>query len=1800
MYLLHAFSLCIGFLCEKASICKPGICKNNGTCIDLSLGSYCACDHNWTGKKCEKRVACQHFPCLHVLSCFDYLGGYYCTCASGWTGTKCDIKISPCFSNPCKNYGVCVENGTGFFCQCTTGFQGTFCQTNIDDCQSGPCRNGGTCIDRVNSFYCNCTEDWMGAHCDKPYNVCDLQPCQNNGTCISTNNHDFTCRCLPGFEGPECAVNKNDCKGVTCSAGKVCVDLINDYECRCPLGFDGDDCSVDLDPCSKDPCTNGTCVTDRNSNEWTCKCKPGFTGHLCDMDIDECNIPNTNICTTGLCVNTIGSFKCYCEPGFTGLRCEVDIDECLPRPCQNHATCIDMVNNYSCICQPGYEGRNCSQEIDECASNPCEGGATCKDQINDFSCICPPGLTGKTCSTNIDDCESNPCHNDAQCIDGLNEYTCNCTDTGYEGEHCEINIDDCKGNPCLNGAECLDSVKDYECKCHRGYEGKNCEVDINECENNPCKNEGVCLEKSNMTLYSSEFVANMGIELPDAFQRPFSFDRAEGYECLCVPGVTGENCETNINECESNPCQFGSCVDKIGGYVCECEMGYEGIHCEQDIDECERYDPCQRGSCIDRVANYFCVCEPDYGGKNCSVLLTGCVDEPCENGGVCKPYLVNEVEHRFNCSCSNGFHGLTCQNKTTMSFAGNSLVTINTSREEGYDIQFRFKTTLGDGLLALGKGLTYYILELARGRLNLQSSLLNKWEGVFIGSNLNDSNWQKVFVAINATHLVLSANEEQTIYPITFNENYNGSSTSFPVTYIGGIPSNLRKLTRAQPFLVGCAEDIQINSEWVIPQNKNTSQLTFQNTEIGCLREPQCNPNPCHSGGHCTDKWRDFSCSCTRPFLGHTCQYNYTAATFGYEDITNSLVTVNVFDSARRAIRTIVDISMFIRTRQSKGQIFYLGSAVSNLSVNDETYIAAQLENGELFVRIQFNGSGEAYPVSGVKLDNGYIHLIEVIRNVTLVQVRLNGTEYFRKTISATGILNAQVLFLGGQPQLRPVRQAAETVSVKADLASPTAPAAITSTLSSVHFKGIIQDVQISNGSSVMIVEFFPLSAPDLIVPMPFGNVSFDKSQVLKGVVSDNLCKDNPCSHNGHCEVTWNDYRCLCPRGFKGKTCNELEFCELEGCPDGAICRNLEDGYECIANATFDGTEEPLQYSLMILPNSSRDFNVDEIYLTYRTRSWGTLLFAKNNADYFTVFIYHNEVVIQWNLGSGIITHRFKKDRFDGQWLTLIFSFKEQIFKGGFKENVLDLSPNIEVPQFDVVSLSELFKQGEIYIAGSDNFTFNFLEAIENSDLNITNYVGNTDATTVDPLLITNSVESGESFMDDIFLYKIDQNKKTDRFKGCLSEMRIGGLLLPFFSTKTMYPKEVYSEEIFELENSETVNLGCTLCYDLDCNGQGICINSTETYKCDCNEGFTADDCSIDINECEYNQCQNGATCIDLIAKYQCSCALGYEGDHCEIDIDECQSNPCKHGGICKDLIGKFQCDCPDDFVGRQCEAPLLITCENRPCREGATCKTGTNIETGNNFTCYCTEGMQGPLCDTPFCAVEKCKYGFCNSTKVPFCDCNPGYEGKHCEINIDECKSVNGGSPCQNQGICIDGIARYDCNCSNTGYKGLLCEMDIDECKDDPPPCGSGICENLPGTYRCTCGNTGKCGQHCALEDPCIYEETCLHGTCESHCTADKTGYKCLCQEGWTGTNCTILKAAVSRAEGGLNILYIVIPVVLIIILAFLIGMIILVNVARSKRATRGTYSPSAQEFCNPRVELDHVLKPPPEERLI
>ncbi|XP_044596826.1 protein crumbs isoform X1 [Cotesia glomerata] len=1750
------------------------VCYNGGTCIETIYGVMCQCPRFWTGSQCKEPVTCRdNLPCRQATSCHDYPGGYYCSCEPGWTGPDCSIDIDECSNDPCRNGGICIDQINNYFCQCLPGFTGKTCQINVDECSSQPCMNGGTCIDSTNGYFCNCTSDYMGEHCEREYDACAINPCTNNGTCTlkPRSKLEYACHCQPGFEGKNCEKDIDDCISVVCPGDRVCVDAVAGYECKCPEGYREPNCTLIVNYCLENPCSNNsTCVDLGELDSFRCDCTPGYTGTICDLDINECELLGNKSCNNGICINTAGSYNCFCRPGLSGDHCEVDVNECLGGPCQHNGTCIDKINSYECRCTLGYGGKDCDINIDECESNPCKNNAVCIDQIAAYTCDCVLGFTGHDCETNINDCESQPCLNYGRCIDGINNYTCDCKNTGFEGDHCETNIDECLSNPCVNQAVCVDDIKTYKCRCFTGYTGQNCEIDINECESSPCQYNGTCLERSNQELYKSN-----ARNLPAIFTQEFSYANASGYECLCVQGLTGQNCEKNINECESNPCIYGKCKDRIGGYTCECDDGFEGDHCEHDIDECMRYQPCQRGNCSDAVADYYCACEPEYGGKNCSVALIGCQGKACQNGGTCWPYLFNETQHRFNCTCPYGFHGDICDHVTTMSLSGSSYVMINTSRDEGYDIQFRFRTTLPNGLLAMGKGTTFYILELVDGKLNLHSSILNRWEGVFIGSGLNNSKWQRVFVAINATHLVLSANDEQTIYPINLNEGSTTSPTTFPTTYIGGTISYLRKLTHGPPFFIGCTEDVIINGEWIYP-DMNSDSVLMESIEPRCPREEQCLPNPCKAGGHCTDRWQDFSCKCERPYLGHTCQYNMTAATFGYENIKDGYVTVKVADAARRAMRYIVDISMFIRTREQRGDIFYLGSELSPSDPKylENTYIAAQLEGGELLVRMQFNGT-ESYTVDGVKLNDGNNHLIQVIRNLTLVQVKINGTEYFRKTISATGQLNVTVLYLGGLPQVsRYIRQVDRS---QMELQVPPN--------NKVNFKGIIQDVRISNGAETMVVEFFPLKAKDIPPPIQFGNVTLDKEKVLPGEISDPVCKSNPCYHNGTCHVTWNDFWCQCPRGYTGKTCQEMEFCQLQDCPQGSKCQNLDGGYECIANATFDGTSTSFTYVYNQLKKKNiMEFGIDSIEIMYRSNSGGTLMHMAPHGStdqHFTVSVYKDNVTVAWKLDVlNQDTVSFGKDVADGNWTSIILKLSTNQIVCGYK-NTLDETTVHSSTKFNLLAWYDLLSTGAITLGGlaSSLWTASgFDKGINGNSVELLEH----QLTTSTP---PHEMMSGEAF------------------KGCLGEVRIGSMLLHYFTFEQVYGNANFTpSEYLALQSNTSHSIGCQLCFEHECKNNGHCHDELNSYVCDCPSGYTEADCSVDIDECENNNCQNNSTCIDGIANYTCECTRGWQSWQCDKDVNECvPTSPCQHDGVCVNLPGSFKCECPDSFTGELCEQFRLITCKDHPCENGSTCSDVVNHETGDNFTCSCLPGFEGVRCNVAYCNVknQRCQNGGrCDSFSYqsPQCTCLSGFTGRYCEINIDDCaKDEQGNVPCKNDGACEDGIDNYTCNCTETGYTGPNCSEDIDECALEDYDCGNGKCINLPGSFHCEC-EPGYCGYNCGMENPC-HDDICLNGgTCE--CNVETNGYVCVCPSGFTGQNCSESEHLLGSQVK--DIALIVGPIVAVILAAITVSATLFIIAARKKRATRGTYSPSAQEFSNPRVEMDNVMKPPPEERLI
>ena len=60
------------------------------------------------------------------------------------------------------------------------------------------------------------------------YDDCATVECRNNGTC-EDGIDNYTCTCVPGYEGTHCTVEINECSTHPCVYGN-CTDLLNDFQ----------------------------------------------------------------------------------------------------------------------------------------------------------------------------------------------------------------------------------------------------------------------------------------------------------------------------------------------------------------------------------------------------------------------------------------------------------------------------------------------------------------------------------------------------------------------------------------------------------------------------------------------------------------------------------------------------------------------------------------------------------------------------------------------------------------------------------------------------------------------------------------------------------------------------------------------------------------------------------------------------------------------------------------------------------------------------------------------------------------------------------------------------------------------------------------------------------------------------------------------------------------------------------------------------------------------------------------------------------------------------------------------------------------------------------------------------------------------------------------------------------------------------------------------------------------------------------------------------------------------------------
>jgi hypothetical protein len=202
-----------------------------------------------------------------------------------------------------------------------------------------------------------------------------------------------------------------------------------------------------------------------------------------------------------------------------------------------------------------------------------------------------------------------------------------------------------------------------------------------------------------------------------------------------------------------------------------------------------------------------------------------------------------------------------------------------------------------------------------------------------------------------------------------------------------------------------------------------------------------------------------------------------------------------------------------------------------------------------------------------------------------------------------------------------------------------------------------------------------------------------------------------------------------------------------------------------------------------------------------------------------------------------------------------------------------------------------------------------------------------------------------------------------------------------------------------------------------------------------------------------------------------------------------------------------------DDSGGETGTATPDDPCAQEPCEHG-TCE----VE-GDAYTCDCEDGYDGDHCDLNIddCNADACEHGECiDGVDSYTCNCDEtGFTGERCEIEIQNCAQ----SPCQNEGECTDSGASRTCDCSGTGFEGDSCEDDIDEC--DTEPCDPLTeCNNLAGSFSCTAcpsGYTGDGKSGCDNVNECLTD----NGGCDdlTECVDTMGGRTCgECPTGYSG----------------------------------------------------------------------------------
>uniref|UniRef100_A0A673CV19 Crumbs cell polarity complex component 2 n=1 Tax=Sphaeramia orbicularis TaxID=375764 RepID=A0A673CV19_9TELE len=1414
---------------------------------------------------------------------------------------------------------------------------------------------------------------------------------------------------------------------------------------------------------------------------------------------------------------------------------------------------------------PSSERTLCTASPVNCLSAPCHNGATCVDTMDDYACICPRDgvrYMGKNCDELYDACSFAPCE---ECVStpGTTEYQCICPD-GLTGDNCTEEVNECQSNPCSAPRSlCVDQLNGYFCRCPAGYGGRDCRTHVTDCIDEPCRNNGICML------------------------------RPEGFECQCAPGYEGKTCEEDVNECASEPCQNGAiCLDGIAEFHCFCVPGFQGFNCEIDINECASR-PCENNAtCINEKDHYECECLDGFAGVNCEIEIDECESSPCRNGATC-----HDLIGMYSCECLPGFDGINCE----------------------VDLDECASEPCQNG--------------------GVCHDMVNSYE-----CDCTDTGFEGDHCEVDIPEC--ASNPCQ--HGATCVEEVKGySCLCWPGTETSVHPQQDKCLADFSLFLPGyegpnCEVDIDECVEQ--PCENDGECFDFADAAgyicVHCeVNVDECESQPCLNGGWCEDGRASYTCHCPDPDPGqlpwggahcdvklrgcvnHQCQNGATClpwlegrkhrhtclcppgfyddqcstrTTFSFSKSGFVHIEVVLEERSRREVEHRVHrgvgVQLRFRTTLPNMLLFYRG--------DEDNHLLLEIVNGGLNAKAYSEESELEVIFSGLVSDGDWRDAHVVLDNDGLALI-LKGPGCDRD--------GCRIVDDGANEPPFQLSEAFTHVYV-----GGAPEELLESTMSQLSFIGCMEDLMIDSKP------ILPQSLPE------------DQGHEL-GCSKTEWCKPDPCFGHGRCVDMWTSYHCDCYRPFHSESCSE-EF------PSWTYSHE-----DTVSFSAYDiGKSHSSSFNVSFL---LRSLKPDGLLFQLRRPTGGD-----EGEVYFSIYLLMGRVLVSSLVHSAPLTAPVFVTTGEKQLVQVEVQQRQVIFEhGGLRYGIG------EVPEVNVNSEDRAYVGGLPGSWDSDAWGGHFKGCLQ--DLRLDSVHLDVDAwnsSNEEEVYLPSDAENVKEgcISDDTCKTQPCQNggkchitfndftcsclqeymgKTCETRVWCISDPCVNGghcVDLPngyecvynatFENNPVQYSSgaslveavsTIYiemrtrSENAIILRASWGTNLLMVSLLDASVRVEIQIGNNVEALTFS-GVRRVADGSWHRVNISMAEQQRKASAWVitvdgitDASSTPQVTGRLHFLNQKgATLAIAESFTGclgAIRVGGVYLPFVDDYKAPQQSQFhlVGKPkihlgcTSAPV---CSSDPCLNGATCE-----DLFNKYGCVCDLGWEGDQCevDADDCASQPCVHGSCRDFLAGYeCQCHPGYAGTLCDVDLNECEH----HACEHGGTCQDGPNMYTCICPKE-YSGPLCQWDYPpiKCVEDVQCENDGICKDGLWGANCTC-MPGFTGSRCEMEINECESNPCRNG---GSCLDRFNMFVCECPPGYSGPICDTNKQAHKQT---IPWLVVAIPLLCFCVLILIIGLTFMVMTARKKRQSEGAYSPSSQELAGARLEMDSMLKVPPEERLI